>query len=334
MTPKVPSPAVFSTAAPPFPERPLPDRLGFAGSRLRASLERAGRLLGSEAVQAWLFLLPALAILATFVAWPAAYSFYLSLHDWDLMSPARRFAGWANYARLARDGQFWTAAAHTLEYALLTVPANMALGLGLALALHRTRRLRTVLRTSYFSPVVTSTVAASAVWMWIYHPEVGLLNDLLHRVFGTGPIPWLADPRWAMPAVALMSVWRSAGYTMVLFLAGLQGVPRELQEAARIDGAGSWGVFRHVTWPMLSPVTLFVFIISIIDSLQVFTQVHVMTQGGPAGATEVVVYYLYYRAFELFQMGYASAVAYVLFAAIVALTVWQLRLSGRWVFKG
>jgi multiple sugar transport system permease protein len=189
-------------------------------------------------------------------------------------------------------------------------------------------------RTVYFLPVVSSMVAVALVWSWIYNPEYGLLNDLLARGFGVRGPAWLSDPRWAMPALVIVTVWKGLGYTMLLFLAGLQTSPDELSEAALTDGARAWARFRHVTLPMLSPTMFFVVVISLINAFQVFEQTFILTRGGPSNATRTLSYFIYENAFQFFQMGYASAMAFVLFVLLFTLTLVQFRLQKRWVFYG
>jgi ABC-type sugar transport system permease subunit len=270
------------------------------------------------------YLLPALAIVGTFVVFPIVYSFYLSLESWDFIRPTPLFVGLDNYRRLFAAPDIHRAMINTLAYTAGTVPLSALLGLGVAALLNRPMRARGLFRTAFFAPTVTSTVAMSVVWSWIYHPQVGLMNAMLRSV-GLPPLGWLTDPRTALLALIVMSAWKGLGFDMVLFLGGLQGVPPELDDAAAIDGATRFQSFWRVTFPLLAPTTLFVLIVSTVDAIQVFTQVSVMTQGGPASATDVLVYSLWRHAFQTFEMGYASALAWVVFLILLVLTAAQMR---------
>ena len=274
----------------------------------------------------YVFLLPSAIVLATFVFIPMAYALVVSFTDWDLMSPRKFFVGFSNYAELLTSEEFWLVARNTLVFTVTTVPISTAIGLVLALALNRNMRLRTFYRAAYFLPVVTSTVAVSIVWMWIYHPNYGLMNQLL-GLFGIPPQRWLSHPNQALPAIIIVSIWKRMGYDMVIYLAGLQGIPVELYEAAKLDGANKWQLFKNITWPLLTPTTFFLITTSLISSVQVFSIVHTMTSGGPANRTNVVVYYLYQQAFNSFRMGYAFSIAYVLFVLIFIVTIIQMRFS-------
>jgi ABC-type sugar transport system permease subunit len=278
-----------------------------------------------ERLAPYAYVAPAVAIVGVFVVVPIAYSFYLSLHAWDFIRPAPVFIGFDNYRRLFAAPDIRRALANTLAYTAGTVPLSALLGLTIAVLLNRALPGRAVFRAAFFTPVVTSTVAMSVVWAWIYHPQVGLMNALL-RAIGLPALGWLTDPRTAMLALVIMSCWKGLGYDMVLFLAGLQGIPPELDEAAAVDGATRVQAFRWVTLPLLAPATLFVLIVSTIDAVQVFTQVSVMTDGGPAGATDVLVYSLWRHAFQTFEMGYASALAWMVFLVLMVLTAAQMRI--------
>ncbi len=289
---------------------------------------RRRRGLPGETVAAWSFLTPNLVGFVVFVVGPVVASFVLSFTQYDLIRPPK-FIGLDNYATLLfHDPLMWQSLGNTLYYSVLTIPSGIVIALALALALNQGLRGTIVYRTLYFLPVVTSAIAISFVWKWLYNPDFGLLNWLLSLVNITGP-DWLNDPAWAMPSIAAAAVWKSLGYTMVILLAGLQGVPQHLYEAAKIDGASAWERFRHVTLPLISPSLFFVTVISVIGSFQVFDQVYVMTQGGPGHATLVYNYYLYQNAFQYFKMGYASAMAYILFAIILVATLIQVRLLNR-----
>ncbi|MFQ5344050.1 MAG: carbohydrate ABC transporter permease [Anaerolineae bacterium] len=274
------------------------------------------------------YLSPTILVVTVFVLVPIGLSLYLSFWRWPLIGPSRAFIGLANYGRLLHSPEFWNALRVTSLYTIGVVPLSTAASLALALLVDRPLRGLSIYRTAYFMPVVTSTVAAAIVWKWIYNPHVGLLNGLLRAVH-LPPLGWLADPRWALPALVIMAVWKYAGYYMVMFLAGLQAIPREYAEAARIDGAGRLARFRHVTWPLLRPTTALVVITSTIFAFQVFGPVYVMTGGGPVRSTSVIVYHLYERAFGFQELGYASAIGWALFLIVFPLTVLQFKAISR-----
>ena len=283
-----------------------------------------------ETAAGYLFLLPALGGILVFILGPVVAAIALSFTKWDLLTPAK-FIGLSNYQELIQDPMFRKVMLNTLIFTGASVPLSLILSLGLALALNQKIKGIVVFRTIYFLPVVSSMVAVSLVWRWLYNPNYGLLNYFLNLLH-LPSVNWLFSTTWAMPAIILMSVWKGLGYNMVIFLAGLQGIPQMYYESAKIDGAGKFQSFKDITLPLLSPTTFFVLVISIISSFQVFDQIFVMTSGGPAHATEVIIYYIYHNAFQIFRMGYASALAFCLFIIIFALTLLQIRLSKRWVF--
>ena len=276
-----------------------------------------------------LFLAPSLIPLVLFLVLPMLASVGLSFASWDLLTHPR-WVGLANYRGLAHDGQFHAALLHTLYFVAGYLPLVFCGGLLLALALHQRLKGVAWLRTLYFLPVVTSWVVVALVWKWLLNPQYGIVNRLLGFVGVQGPGWWL-DPHWAMPSIILASAWKDIGFTMVIFLAGLQAIPEEYYEAASLDGAGRWSRFRSITFPLLSPASFFVVVISLINNVQVFDQVWVMTQGGPAGSTTVVVQQIVQNAFSFGRMGYAAAMSWVLFALILVITAVQLRLQKRWV---
>lgn len=276
------------------------------------------------------YLGPSLLVFTVFVFFPLGFTAYLSLTKWNLISPVRRFMGLGNYARLLKDPLFWKVLRNTAIFSVSVVLASMILGLAMALILNRRMFLRGFYRAAIFSPYVTSAAAMALVWLWIFDPLYGLINNALRLVGVAGP-PWLASTQWALPALIIMTIWRFMGYDMLLFLGGLQNIPHEYIEAAIIDGAGPWSVFWKIKLPLLSPTTFFVIVTTFITMFQVFETVYVMTQGGPVNATNVMVFYLYQNAFQFFEAGYASAIAMVLFGIIVVMTVLQERLSGAWV---
>ena len=280
-----------------------------------------------EALAAWSFVAPSLIVLLLFSAGPLLFAFYLSFHGWNLLEPAKPFVGLQHYVELAGDRLFWNAAKNTAIYALY-VPATMVSALAAAMLLNRPIKGVALLRAVFFLPYVTSFVAISIVWQWMYDPDFGLFNWALGLI-GLGPYPWLNSPSTALPALIIMAVWIHIGFQMIIFLAGLQAIPNEFYEAAMIDGAGPWRRFRKITLPLLRPTTFFVLVTSIIGSFQVFTFVYVMTEGGPLHATDVIVYRIYQNAWQFLRMGYASAMSWVLFAVIFAITLLQFRLLGR-----
>lgn len=290
--------------------------------RLRARLQ--------EVATGWLYVLPALLLFAVWWLYPLAYSFFVSLTDWDFISPDKKFVGLQNYAHLIRHAEFWQVLWNTTYFSVAVVVGSMVLGLAFALLLNRKLRGTAFYRALIFTPYVTPIVAVSMVWSWIYDPRAGLANWALSLV-GLPKLQWLSSSTWAMPAIIIMSIWKSAGYNMLFFLAGMQSIPPEVYEAAQMDGAKGWQRFRHVTLPLLSPTTFFLLVISFIGAFNAFDQIQVMTQGGPAGATRTIVYYLYQNAFQFFDVGYASAVAIALLLITLALTLVQFRLSKRWV---
>ena len=279
------------------------------------------------------FLSPTLLVFGVFVLFPILFSFYLSFTQWNLFGGEAAFVGLDNYARMADDPEFWQTFANTGVYTVGTVPLNMALALAAAFFLHQQVIGKRFLRAAFFSPVVISAVAAAVVWRWVFDPNLGLANVALEAL-GLTAVNWTNSPAAAMTALIIVGVWKSFGVNMILFSAGLAGIPPHYYEAARIDGAGGWQRFWHITLPLLAPTTLFVLVLSMIGSFQVFDIVFVLTNGGPLGATKVLVYYLYEHAFKFFDMGYASAVAYALFAVLFVLTLVQIRAFRDRGFKG
>lgn len=285
-----------------------------SGSKRRAAIKRA--LMG------YAFLTPASLVMILFIFVPVIMAFYLSLFDWDLISP-RTFVGLSNYARIFQNSDFYIAVRNTLHFVLVQLPLDFGISLGIALLLNQKIRGLSIYRTVFFTPVITSTVAISAVWLWLYDPFDGLFNYLLELI-GAGPIGWLNDPKWAMFSVIIMSVWKGLGYNVVIFLAGLQNIDGSLYEAAAIDGAKRWQQFRYITLPQLSPTMYFVLVMGVINSFKVFTQIDVMTPGGgPLKSTMVIVYLIYMRAFNSFHFGEASALSVLLFLFILSLTLLQ-----------
>jgi multiple sugar transport system permease protein len=278
---------------------------------------------------AYLFLSPTLVVFFVFILFPVLFSLYLSFQHWNMFSTETSFVGLENYQRIATNPEFWDVLKNTAIYTVGTVPLNMVLALVVAYFLNKKIAGRKFLRVAFFTPVVVSPVAAAVIWRWMYEPNFGLLNHMLSW-FGISSVNWLNDPTAAMFALIVMGVWKTLGINMVLFSAGLQGIPDHYYEAAELDGAGPWARFWHITVPLLSPTTFFILVMSVIGSFQVFDLVYVLTSGGPLGSTKVLVFYLYEHAFKFFEMGYASAVAYFMFAIIFVLTMLQIRyLRGR-----
>lgn len=273
------------------------------------------------------FVAPSLIHLIWWGLLPLVFALYLAFHSWSIVTPARPFVGFANFREVLRDHIYWNAMKNTVVY-LLHIPFGMALSMAIALALNRQVRGITVWRAVYYLPAITSSVVTSIMWKWMYNPEFGLFNYLLGWV-GLGPYPWLTRPGWAMLSLIIMTVWQNMGQNMLIFLAGLQGIPSEYYEAASLDGAGAFGKFMHITLPLLKPTTFFILVTSVIGSFQVFTPVFVLTGGGPLRSTDVVVYRIYQTAWVDMRMGYASAQAWVLFAIILAFTAIQFRLMAK-----
>jgi len=283
-----------------------------------------------EVGTAYLFLLPSFVMLSVFVIFPIFKSFLLSFQDWNLLGTAQ-WIGLSNYSELIRDSYFVDSFKNTVYFSLGSVPGKILLSLLLALLLNKKIEGVKFFRAVYFLPVVCSTVAVALIWQWLYDTNFGFINFFLNKV-GLPSIPWLSSVTWAMPAVIIVAVWKDVGYNMVIFLAGLQNVPREIYEAAKIDGTTGWQTFWHITFPLLSPTTFFITIITLIGSFQVFDVTTVLTNGGPGTATLTLVQYLYRCAFQFFRMGYASAIAYILFLVVLAFTFVQFSLSKRWVY--
>lgn len=273
---------------------------------------------------ALLFLSPTLIVFSVFILFPIAFSFYLSFHEWNMLSTEQTFIGLENYRRLFKDPEFWQVFKQTVIYTAGTVPLNMMLALATAFFLNEHIKGRKLLRAMFFTPVIISSVAAAVIWRWVFDPNLGLLN-FVFDVLRLPQVNWVNDPTAAMVALITVGVWKTFGINMVLFAAGLAGIPEQYYEAARIDGANGWHRFWKITLPLLSPTTLFILVLSFIGSFQVFDLVYVLTFGGPLGSTQVLVFYLYEHAFKFFDMGYASAVAYVLFAVLFVVTMFQIR---------
>ena len=302
----------------------LVDRAAAARPAARLTLRR------QAAVAGYLFLLPNIVGFLVFSSLPVLATLAISTLDWDMIRRPT-LVGVENYERLlVEDATFRRVLINTAYYVLGTVPTGIVLSLLLALAMNSSIRGITLFRAIFFVPVITSAVAVAMIWRWLFNSDYGLINVGLFAI-GLNGIPWLSSSAWAMPAVIIMATWKHVGYNMVIYLAGLQGIPPSLYEAAAIDGAGALQRFRHITLPLLTPTTFFILIISMISSFQVFDLAFILTGGGPGISTNTIVMYVYNQAFQFFHMGYAAAVAWVLFAIIFLITAAQWWGQRRWV---
>ena len=288
-------------------------------------------MTGSRA--AWVFLAPALLVIGVFFLVPAIAALALSLTDFDLYALADlgnlRFVGLDNYAALLQRPLFWTALGNTVYFVAVGVPVSLALSLAAALLLNsRLARFKPFFRTALFAPVVTTIVAVAIIWRYLFHTRYGLANYALVQV-GIEPVDWLGDPAWSMPTIILFAVWKNFGYNMIILVAGLQAVPQDLYEAARIDGAGAWKQFRHVTLPLLAPVLMLVGLLTTVGYFQLFAEPYVITEGGPLQSTLSVLYLMYEEGFKWWNLGSASAVAFLLFLMMLAVTAALLRAGRR-----
>jgi multiple sugar transport system permease protein len=293
-----------------------------SGTTLRAMRRR-------EMLYGYLMIAPNFLGFLVFLLGPIIFALGMSFTEFDLVS-APKFIGLGNYERMIHDDQFWLTLRITAYFSLLAVPLSIITGLGLALATNRAFRFVSIYRTAFFVPVVSSAIAVALIWKVVYNTEFGLLNYLLSLV-GIPPQNWLSDRNLVIPSIALVWVWKTMGYNMIIFLAGLKGIPRELYDAASVDGANPVQQFFYVTFPLLTPTMFFVVVISLIGSFQVFDTVYAMTGGGPGDSSRVYYYWLWQNAFQFFRMGYASALAWVLFAILFVITIVQIRTLGRHV---
>ncbi len=276
----------------------------------------------------WVLAAPAILGFGIFTIGPMVASLVFSLTDWRIGAPAR-FIGLGNYDRLAGDPLFWKSLSVTSYYTIGVVPLTLLVGFAVAILVNQGVRGRSTWRTVYYLPTLVPAVASSVLWIWIFNPDFGLLNSML-RGAGLPTSNWIYAEQSAVPSLILMSVW-GFGNAMVIFLAGLQGVPRHLYEAVAIDGGGSWARFRHVTLPFMTPVIFYNLVTGVIGTFQVFNQAYIMTQGGPNNATQFYIYYLYTKAFTDSEIGYASALAWVLFVVVLVITILLFRNARRWV---
>jgi len=294
----------------------------------KKGISRLGR---HQERMAYIFIAPAMLLFFIFVVYPIFKAVILSCTNYDIISRSE-WVGLENYKRLLHDNLFFITLKNILYYVSMAVPTGIVISLGLAMILNRKKPGMKTFRAIYYIPMLTSGVAASVVWLWLLNPEYGLVNQLLRNIGIIGPT-WLADSSTAMFAIVIVTLWQGVGGNMIIYLAGLQGIPGYLYESAVLDGANRWQSFWHITWPMLRPTTFFVSIILMIGAFQLFDQAYVMTEGGPANATKTVVYYIYETGFEELKMGYASAQAFVLFMIILAFSlvnIWINRESSMW----
>jgi ABC-type sugar transport system permease subunit len=290
-------------------------------------MERLKAWIDQERVSAWLYLMPALILLSVFFFYPAVRLFIDSFFEWDGMGE-RIYLGLENYQLLLEDEEFWQTVWNSFVFIIGSVPTGMAVSLGLALLIQKYVLARSFFRTLFFAPVVMSLVAVGLIFVWLLNYDYGVVNMILQEM-GREKVPWLNSEQYAMSSVIIMTIWKDAGYNMILFLAGLNSISESYYEAARIDGAGPWTTFRRVTWPLLMPTTFFILVIRIIFSFRTFEQIFVMTKGGPMGETTVFVYYIYEKAFRYFEVGYASAAAIMLLLIVLVLTFFQFRFVKR-----
>lgn len=294
----------------------------------RRERKRKG-LLRQDAIYGWLFILPQIAGVLLFLLYPFVFSIFISFHKWRLLSPPN-LIGLDNYRMLLQDSLFHQILGNTLYFVGASIPLSMAGALLLALLVNRPLKGISIFRSIFYLPVVCAWVAVAFIWKCMLQPEMGVINYLLGLVGIEGPT-WLNSTTWAMPSVIAVNVWKSLGFNMILFLAGLQSIPEMFYEAAEIDGAGRWHRFSHITLPLLTPTIFFVLITSIIFSFQAFTEIYVMTDGGPAYTTAVIVWRIWYVAFQQFRMGYACSMAWTLFGFILIFTLFQWKSAKYWV---
>lgn len=280
-----------------------------------------------ESIAAYIFLTPNIIGFLAFTAIPVVFSLVLSFFSWDLVSTPK-FVGLANYLKLFEDTIFKQSSLNTIYYVAVYVPLNIVISLVLAMWVCELTKGSGLLQTIFFLPVLAPTVAMSLVWKFMFDPQ-GIVNNFL-SIFGVEPLNWLGNPKYAMLGIIFMSVWKQFGYNMIVFISGIKNIPKTIYEAADIDGVNGWQRFWKITLPLLSPSMLFAVIMTIISSFQVFDQAMIMTKGGPLGATNTLVMYIYQNGFQFYKMGYASAIAWILFAIIFVVTLIQMRLQEKW----
>lgn len=306
---------------------------------LKPAPTRRARLRRDDGWAGWLFALPHLVLFALFLLVPTLYGVFISLHRWHVLAKTHPFIGLSNYEAAFSDDLFWLALRNTLYFVLLVVPAGNLVSLLLALGLSRVRLLATFYKVSFYVPVIISIGVVAVLWRWLYNTEIGLLNIYLGAAVSSlrhlglpispfEPVPWIADPHWVMPSIALLSIWWGAGGNMILYLAGINNIPADYYEAALIDGANGWQRFWAITWPLLRPTTLFCLVFSVLGAFQIFGQSYVLFGGGsgPGRAGLTLALYMYQQGFSQYEMGYGTAIAYLLFALVLLLTLVQFRL--------
>ncbi|GIP20289.1 sugar ABC transporter permease [Paenibacillus sp. J22TS3] len=284
-----------------------------------------GRLNGHQEKMAYIFITPTMLLFAVFTIIPVVMALYLSFTNYDILS-RMDWVALDNYKRLFKDSLYWTTFVNVIYYSVIFIPLNILLSLGLAMLMNYKRFGVRLFRTFNYLPTLTSAVAAATVWIWLLHPEYGLVNGLLSEFGITGPA-WLAQTETAMPSIIMVTLWQSIGSNMVIYIAGLQGVPDYLYESAKLDGASAFARFRYITWPQLRPTTFLISTLAIISALQLFDQAFVLTQGGPGNVTKTPVYLIYQQGFKQLQMGYASAQAFVLAVAILIFSLINMRIN-------
>lgn len=301
-----------------------------SGARRRTTSARGVLRRARKEWTAYLFLLPSLLQFLVFTVFSVAFSFYLSFHEWNILEPEKPYVGLENYARLLRDRRVLEAIWNTIYFTAVSVPLTLAGGLLAALLLNNQIRGRGLFRAMYYLPGITSGVVVAIIWKWVFNGDFGLINYYLMQAgLISEPIRWLTDPNLAMPSVILVSVWGGVGGCMIIYLAGLQAIPEEIYDAARVDGAGPVRRLVSITIPLLGPSTFFLLITAIIGAFQQFGLPYLLTAGGPLRRTTTIAYYLYQSAFKNLEMGYAAAISYVLFAMIFVFTLVQMRFMNR-----
>lgn len=300
-----------------------------AGGTVAAGISSYRR---QEHRHAFVFLAPWIIGFLAFIAYPLIASIYYSLTDWDLLSPPKWY-GLKNFAKMfTKDLLFWKSLRVTFVYALMRIPAGLIVGVGMALVMNSTLlKFKSFFRVMYYAPAVLPSVAISLMWSWLYAPKDGIFNNIL-GLFGIKGLLWLQSPTLVLPSFLIMAIWALMGKNMLIYLAGLTSIPEQLVESAAIDGAGGWRTFWRITLPLLTPVIFYELVMTMIESFKLFTQAYVMTQGGPRNESLFYVYYLYQNAFRYYQMGYASALAWMLFVIVLALTLIVFKFSDRWVY--
>lgn len=276
-------------------------------------------LQAKEGISGWMFLLPALVLMFIFVFYPMISAGWISLHDWNLLTDME-FTGLDNFKMLLQDKQWWQCLGRTFTYTICYVPALYIMALVLAMIVHKIPKGSGFFRTAYFMPVILSSVVTGLIWKLMYDERTGVINNIIEAIFGSR-IPWLSSVDWAMPAVLIVHVWMQMGYYMIIFLAGLQDIPKEYYEAAAIDGANSWKSFWNITMPGLSNTSVFILVMSVINSFQAYDHIATLTDGGPASSTNLAVQYIYETAFSQYSMGYAASLALNLFVIIFAFSL-------------